>query len=179
MKKEYKKKNGKMGIYYYGGNSDAEKIAKDMIQNMIQNGASNKSWVKPDTASRFGRLGWIRDTQPFTLLIECGFMQDLIDDNADEKYAKWVAQALCAVFEKAFKYDLDKPATNSEKPSWKSKYPIETEPEWQYINKDNEKYQRWVNEGNIIALADELTDRVQEIKENKIIRRKAVKDLAI
>ena len=99
----------RMGVYYYGGDPDSQAIATQMAQIFKNNGASSLSWVRPDTVGRFGRLGWIRDTIPLSHLIECAFMQGELSDSADERYAKWVAQAICDALGKSFKYDLDQP----------------------------------------------------------------------
>jgi len=155
----------RMGIYYYGGDIDSQNIAQSMIQIMESNGASPASWANPDTVSRFGRLGWIRDTIPLAHLIECGFMQDDIGDVADEKYAKWVAQAICGVLEKPFLYDLDQakivtptntPSISSNNDPWKNIANFDTLPNASYY-KDCYKNNDW---GRILT---DIKDRDLEV----------------
>jgi N-acetylmuramoyl-L-alanine amidase len=108
----------RVGVYYYGGDRDSQAIAEKMINVIKNNGADSKSWARPDTVARFGRLGWIRDTKPLSHLIECGFIQDDTSDASDEKYAKWIAQAICDALEKPFKYDLGQPPAPAQSEPW-------------------------------------------------------------
>src|SRR6476646_643094 len=108
----------RIGVYYYGGSADSQAIADQMAASFRANDANRLSWSRPDTAGRFGRLGWIRDTIPLAHLIECGFIQDYIDDAADEKYARWVAQAVVEALGKTYRYDLGQPAAQPQPQPW-------------------------------------------------------------
>jgi N-acetylmuramoyl-L-alanine amidase len=99
----------RLGVYYFGGDSDSAAIANQIRNVAVANGASNSSWFRPDTVSRFGRLGWLRDVTAVSHLIECGFLQDDNSDAADEKYARWVARGLTEALDKSFRTE-DAPA---------------------------------------------------------------------
>lgn len=40
----------------------------------------------PDTSNRWGRIGMVRDTKPFALLAECGFVTNQLDMRVEPKY---------------------------------------------------------------------------------------------
>lgn len=63
----------------------ADKISKTLEKSMwvIARGA------KPDTATRFGRLGFCRDTSPEAYLIELGFITNM--DDVDDVWVKGAA----------------------------------------------------------------------------------------
>ncbi|MBD2089285.1 N-acetylmuramoyl-L-alanine amidase [Microcoleus sp. FACHB-1515] len=85
------------GIYY--GTSESSKDVGKFVRNAyILNGAHPNSWARPDTASRFGRLGWIRQTRPVAHLLELGFMQGKNDD----AHLSWLAKIASAVIFDAF-----------------------------------------------------------------------------
>jgi N-acetylmuramoyl-L-alanine amidase len=156
----------RLGVYYYGGDPDSQAIATQMAQVFKNNGASSLCWARPDTAGRFGRLGWIRDTIPLSHLIECGFIQAGVSDGDDERYAKWVAQAICDALGKGFKYDLDQPAPTPTNPNqaskpWANYLDFEKLPNAQYyIN----SYQN----NDWTRILGDIYDRDREIYYNKI-----------
>lgn len=74
---------------FYGGSQESEKAAIVLSQSYAK--ATNiplfGDGADPDTASRFGRLGIIRDTHPSAFLIECGFVTNKLDMSVDPKLA--------------------------------------------------------------------------------------------
>lgn len=66
---------------YYGGSQDAWRAASNLTASYARATGAPVfgDGTSPDTASRFGRLGIIRDTTPFALLIECGFVSNQED----------------------------------------------------------------------------------------------------
>lgn len=75
--------------------SRAEKISKALEKWM---GVISR-WAKPDTATRFGRLGFCRDTKPEAYLIELGFITN--PDDVDDVWVKG-ASALTTVLNTVF-----------------------------------------------------------------------------
>ena len=66
-------------VFYYDGFVSWKDTAKKM-SNILSTGLNVKDrWAKPDTATRFGRLGFIRDTKPTAFLIELGFIDSEYD----------------------------------------------------------------------------------------------------
>jgi N-acetylmuramoyl-L-alanine amidase/predicted nucleic acid-binding Zn-ribbon protein len=90
--------NKQMGVYFYGGDSNSQAIAEEMVKTFKDNGAFRTSWARPDTVSRFGRLGWIRDTKPVAHLIECGFMQGEHTPERINWYAELATEAIYRAF---------------------------------------------------------------------------------
>lgn len=163
----------RVGVYYYGGDPNSQSIAEQMIQVIKNNGANALSWARPDTAGRFGRLGWIRDTKPLSHLIECGFIQDDVSDTGDEKYAKWAAQAICEALGKPFKYDLDKPQPPAQADPWASISGFDNLPNSSYY-KDSFRNNNWNR------ILGDIYDRDKEIvywKQQQAISNQRITDL--
>jgi hypothetical protein len=57
---------------YYGTSEGGRQVGEFVRAAHMGHGAHSKSWARPDTASRFGRLGWIRQTCPAAHLLELG-----------------------------------------------------------------------------------------------------------
>ena len=92
--------SNRCGIYY--GTSESSKDVGEFIkQAFVRRGAHAKSWARPDTASRHGRLGWIRQTRPAAHLLELGFMQG----KNDAAHLKKLAEIGAAVVFEAFTGD--------------------------------------------------------------------------
>lgn len=82
------------GVYYNADDLTSKK-ACDLVSAYFKKETKNLTcWARPDTASRFGRLGWIRDTKAKALLFEMGFVQDKVDNLADQYKAKCLVEAI-------------------------------------------------------------------------------------
>src|SRR5262245_2148017 len=89
--------SNRCGVYY--GTSESSKDVGEFIRAaLIRYGAHKKSWARPDSASRFGRLGWIRQTRPAAHLLELGFMEGKNDDAHLEKLARIGASVVYEAF---------------------------------------------------------------------------------
>ena len=72
----------------YTGDSTASKtIGLAVLSGMKSEGANNKSWCRSHTGSRHGSLGWIRQVQTMSHLLELGFMEGRNDDTHLRKLA--------------------------------------------------------------------------------------------
>lgn len=67
---------------YYNGSGESKNIASVILNEYCRLTAFDNRGVMPDTKTRFGRLGWLRDTNPWSTLIECCF----VDSRADMSY---------------------------------------------------------------------------------------------
>lgn len=56
--------------YYYGGSKVSQDAATKFINRYAENAYMENDGVRPDTVSRFGSLGRIRQTKPLALLVE-------------------------------------------------------------------------------------------------------------
>lgn len=65
-----------LAAFYYGGSTESQEYAQALLSSISQ--AVNKPirWNKPDTDSRFGRLGIVRDTTPLAMLLEMGSIKE-------------------------------------------------------------------------------------------------------
>ena len=64
-----------VGAYYYGDYRPSQHFAQLVINEVSKIGSRIKKFNRPDTSSRFGRLGIIRDTRPLTMLLEIGSLR--------------------------------------------------------------------------------------------------------
>lgn len=62
--------------YHYADNKESNHLAQTIIQSISEATQIPIRWNKPDTSSRFGRLGIIRDTTPLACLIELGSIKE-------------------------------------------------------------------------------------------------------
>lgn len=73
--------------YYYGGSDESEQMGMRLMKAMVNKLGVPIRWNKPDTASRFGKLGIVRDTTPLATLIELGSLGKdldyLVEDNTE------------------------------------------------------------------------------------------------
>lgn len=83
---------------YYGTSESSRDVGEFVRRSFLLNGTHRNSWARPDTASRFGRLGWIRQTRPAAHLLELGFIQGRNDDN----HLNWLATIAASVIFEAF-----------------------------------------------------------------------------
>lgn len=85
------------GIYY--GTSERSRDVGEFVRRSYRfHGANERSWARPDSSSRFGRLGWIRQTRPAAHLLELGFMQG----RNDEAHLNWLAKVAASAIYEAF-----------------------------------------------------------------------------
>jgi hypothetical protein len=81
---------------FYNEDKLSMNIARFMRDRMVQVGAEANSWARTDNLASFGRLGWIRDTNPLAHLIELGFVQGL----GSNEHLNWLSDlATVAIYE--------------------------------------------------------------------------------
>lgn len=88
--------------YYLADFPDSSgRIAKTLIDEFCKYTGIKNRGARPDTQARFGRLGWVRDTECWATLIEVGFLDNPIDVEKIKNYKKMaqgIARGLCAIF---------------------------------------------------------------------------------
>lgn len=88
--------------WFYSGDARSQQIAQQMLDGiMTVPGMPVSRGVKGDATNRWGSLGWIRETNPWAILLEMGFVSDggdPIDDSADDRYAEGIYQGCLRVF---------------------------------------------------------------------------------
>lgn len=87
---------------YYGGDENSRKIAQAIIDKYCGLTRFRNRGAKPDSGTRHGRLGWIRDVKPWSCLIECCFIDSLDDLKKLQQEYDEVAMALYVSICKAF-----------------------------------------------------------------------------
>jgi len=83
---------------FYNEDKFSMDIARFMRDKMIQLGAEANSWARTDNTANFGRLGWIRDTNPLAHLIELGFVQGL----GTNEHLNWLSDLASVAIYEAF-----------------------------------------------------------------------------
>lgn len=88
--------------FYFEGSTTSRRIAKTIIDEYCLHVNVRNRGPKPDTQSKWGRLGWIRNTNCWATLIECGFIDYAGDVNIVKDFdntAKAICKGICKVFE--------------------------------------------------------------------------------
>jgi hypothetical protein len=81
---------------FFNEDKSSMDIARFMRDRMVQLGSEANSWARTDNSASFGRLGWIRDTNPLAHLIELGFVQGL----GTNEHLNWLSDlATIAIYE--------------------------------------------------------------------------------
>jgi N-acetylmuramoyl-L-alanine amidase len=90
--------------FFFAGSDYAQAKAKLFQMEYTRITGLPGRGVKPDTATRFGRLGIIRDTRPLCLLLEMGFLTNERSDWRSDRDDVWVkgAGAIAHAIAKAF-----------------------------------------------------------------------------
>jgi len=94
-------------IFYYGGSQKSKEMAQKFIDAYCKATRINNLGVKPDTSSRFGRLGIVRDTRGWAFLLEMGSINNDLEA-VKSKGSKGLLAGIKAVIGKA----EDKPFTD-------------------------------------------------------------------
>jgi hypothetical protein len=87
-----RKETGAM-CYYYGGSEESKKKAQILLDKYCAKIGLKNNGVRPDTVSRFKRLGIIRDTKGWAFLLELGSINN-DTDIVKKKGAKALLSAL-------------------------------------------------------------------------------------
>lgn len=66
-----RKETGAM-CFYYGGSEKSKAVAEKLLEAYCKETGLRNAGVHPDTSSRFGRLGIVRDTRGWSFLLELG-----------------------------------------------------------------------------------------------------------
>lgn len=86
--------------WFYGGDGQSQRYGQIIVDHLAAvTGLPNRG-TKPDTSNRWGRLGWIRDTNPWAILVECGFISeggDPVGPAANDQYAEGLKNGCLAV----------------------------------------------------------------------------------
>lgn len=59
-------------IFYYGGSQKSKEMSQKILEAYCKATGLQNAGVHPDTSSRFGRLGIVRDTRGWSFLLELG-----------------------------------------------------------------------------------------------------------
>lgn len=71
-----------VGAYHFAKSDESEDFAQVVVDNVAKAGNRRSLYNNPDTASRFGRIGIVRDTDPLAMLLECGSLK--ADENQND-----------------------------------------------------------------------------------------------
>lgn len=82
-------------VYFYGGSGESREKAHEIAGELAHKLGLKLRGVFPDTKTRHGRLGIIRDTKPWAFLVEIGFLTNKEDlEIVREKGVEGVYQSL-------------------------------------------------------------------------------------
>ncbi len=69
---DYSQASSGVMAYYYDGSDRSQNLAQTILTQLSQTTGLKNKGPRPDTASRFGRIGMVRDTIPLSILVEIG-----------------------------------------------------------------------------------------------------------
>lgn len=85
-------------MWYWSNDAASQSKAQTVLNGLVKvTGLPNRG-VKGDATNRYGRLGWIRDTNPWAGLAECGFITDGGDFLDPDKYAQGLMEGILALW---------------------------------------------------------------------------------
>lgn len=77
--------------YYYGGSEASKQLAVKFLKAYCDATGIKNTGVRPDTSSRFGRLGIVRDTVGWTILLELGSINNDLETVKEKGTAGMIA----------------------------------------------------------------------------------------
>jgi len=98
-------------VWFYSGDPASQAKAQAVQNGLVQATGLPDRGVKGDATNRFGRLGIIRDTNPWAGLAECGFITDGGDFLDPDRYAEGLKIGLLAIWGLTPKPAVVPPAT--------------------------------------------------------------------
>lgn len=101
--------------FYYTGDKSSKEMAQKLQNKFCSYTVMRNRGVKPDKDSAVGKLAWIRDTNCWALLIECGFLDnptDLLMIKNFQAIAKGICLGILNIYGLPF---VEKPQNNAEK----------------------------------------------------------------
>ena len=105
-------------IFYYADNEISQNIAKTIIDKYCEITGFRNRGAKADTTTRHKRLGWIRDTNTWSCLIEACFIDNIEDlkklQNDYDKVAFAMYSGICDVYKIESNKVITEPQENTE-----------------------------------------------------------------
>lgn len=102
--------------YYYGKSKPSKAIAQKLIDEYCKETDLKNRGAKSDIKTRWHQLGWIRKTNVWATLIECGFMDNTNDMNKIighfDIIARGIAKGVCAIYGITYKEPEPSSETN-------------------------------------------------------------------
>lgn len=83
-------------VWYYSGDSDSANLAQKLLNGLTSATGLKSRGIKGDATNRHGRLGFIRDTNTWAVLAECGFID--VDWLDTQKYAQGIYEGYLQIF---------------------------------------------------------------------------------
>lgn len=100
--------NGVEG-WFYQSSEESKKLSDTILASLVKETGMKNRGSKDETTNKWGRLGFVHDTNPLAVLIECGFI-DGVDDikllTTDEgrlKIARGLAKGILNYFSMSYK----------------------------------------------------------------------------
>jgi len=153
----------RMGVYHYTGSTWSQQVAEVFKNYWINTDPVNqlRAWNRPDSAARFGRLGWIRDLIAPSHLIEAGFIQGFTGSESYQYYAEMIAKPILCLLGKDQNIDDNITENNNNNNNNNNMYG------WNQNLQNNPNFEYYKNKAdrNDKSLVSDIADRDDEIKE--------------
>lgn len=87
--------------YFYAGIESSKRLAEKLVNEYSKEMGMPNRGAKADTISAVGKLAWIRETNCWGLLLECGYLDNVRDVNKMKDFSKTaraIAKGVCKIF---------------------------------------------------------------------------------
>ena len=91
------------GLYFAAESAGTGSIARAMVAVFTKEGAHPTSWVRPDTDSNHGRLGFCAKTKMIAMIAELGFIEGNNAPDENDWYAWALAKSILTILEMPIK----------------------------------------------------------------------------
>lgn len=91
--------------FFYHGSSSSTEIATKLLASYCKHTGFRNRGAKSDVHSAHGSLGWIRKTNCWAILLECGFQDNYQDVKKLKDYklvAEGIARGVCEIYDKDY-----------------------------------------------------------------------------
>lgn len=103
--------------YYFGSSMVSKLIAQQLLNEYCKETGFINLGARSDTSTRFGELSWIRETNCWATLLECGFLDNLNDVEKlkdFKKIVRGICKGVCRIYNIDYIEEFSQPKSKEE-----------------------------------------------------------------
>ncbi len=110
-------------VWHYHGSEKSKQLSQLIVDALARETGLPNRGIKDEFRSRWGRLGFVHDTQPLACLVECGFIDNKVDrellktKTGLEKFSRGIAKGILRFFKIAWNPPVSPPSPSESPPS--------------------------------------------------------------